>query len=279
MKIIDPSTSSVLPSQRAKRPLGASNLSSAARKKAPQAIDLAVHALQGVLDSRFFLLRNINLEGPNVVIPLILVGPPGLWVILPSDIKGIFQARENIWEELDSRSRRFKSAKPNLPLQASLMARAVGTYLAEHSVSAPDPEPLLFFSDPGVHVDANRPAARLVLADALERFAAGLSQMPVALEPEVIQNIIRTFAGAFLDQQENQPGVELHDEFSFRDLPAPKSPRQMPRLHFDVPLPRGEPSFARKFSLTRRQWIWLAALLLINFLILIALVVFVWLSA
>jgi hypothetical protein len=237
-----------------------------------EAQDLVAAALQKALDNRHFLFRNLTLEGPDVPIPLILVGPLGVRVIYASVAKGVFRARDDAWEELDNSTQAYKPARPNLITRVGLMARSVQTYLANHGQAVPDVEPVLFFLDPGVHIDLNRPSARIVLVDALDRFAAGLAQAPTMLEADVIQNVINAFVPPPVEGGEAAP--EVRDAFSFQDMPKPKPARKAPSLNLEIK----EPSFFQKLNFDRRQWTLLAILVAVNILILVGLVMFILLT-
>ena len=52
------------------------------------------------IDQRFTLLRNFPLPDIGVNIPLLLVGPPGIRVLLLTLIRGMFRAKESQWLEL-----------------------------------------------------------------------------------------------------------------------------------------------------------------------------------
>ena len=99
-------------------------------------------------------------------------------------------AGEDAWEEMDDRTQRFKITRPNLLQRSQLMAKAVDTYLAARNFDLAAAEPALVFTDPGIHVDTVRPIVRVVQADALDRFGAGLAQSPAFLEKETVQRIV-----------------------------------------------------------------------------------------
>ncbi len=46
-------------------------------------------------------------------------------------------------------------------------------------------------ADPGTHIDSTRPAVRIIMSDALERFAISLSQGRAVLSPETIFKIVK----------------------------------------------------------------------------------------
>ena len=228
-----------------------------------EAQDAVINALDKVLDNRFVMLRNITLEGTEIAVPLILIGPPGIRVIYASSLKGVFRAKENIWEQLDDRSQRFRIARPNLLERASLLSRAVDTYLVSNGYHVPASEPVLFFSNPGVHVDSTRPNVRVVLTDALDRYIAAYAQSVAFMEQEQVQEIAKAFVGDVFSSSGTQL-VPEHDAFSFQELPEEKPARPSPLVLVD----RTEPQVLKKIPFSSRQWIFLGLLSLLNIIIL-----------
>ena len=250
------------------------NLNVSWLKKQASAEDVFTSALNRTLDNKYYLLREVTLAGLDFPVPLILISPSGAHVIFPSNIKGIYRAKEDVWEVLDEHSRRFKAARPNLLTVTEQMARALDNHLEGQGYDMPAAEPVLFFSDPGTHVDTQRPVTRVVLADALERFVAGLLQKQSAMAPETIQKIVRSLVGEV--PVANLQKIPEHDAFSFLDNdegqpPQPSTPR--------VVIDQSEPDFLERVPFNRRQWLILGMLLVVNIIILSALVVFVLVSS
>jgi hypothetical protein len=117
-----------------------------------------------------------------------------------------------------------------------------------------------------------RPAARIVLFDAIERFIAGLLQFPTVLGKEEAQEIADCLAKSLGAIDEGSPFPE-RDAFSFSDESAPQSkgPTIVDRL------PRGERAVTtlNKIPFSNRQLAVLGCLLAVNIIILIAVVVFI----
>jgi hypothetical protein len=254
---------------------GISNILPFRRKRT--APEIFITSIAEALDNRFFLLSNLSLPDQGKLAPLLLIGPTGIWAILPSGVTGFFRANESAWERLDEKKQAFRPLKPNLLLELSGWAKALGAGLVSLGIQAPPIEPVLFFSDPGAHVDSNRPATRIVLADGLPRFLTGLFQAVPVLEKEETRQIVMAIAG----EEALEPtlaGYEIKDDFSMREKKAPKQPVPQPpaapsRL---AALGREEPEIVRRVSrfipFTRRQWIYLALLLLVTIIILVTLV-------
>lgn len=253
------------------------------RRKRP-AQEIFISLLAEALDNRFFLLNNLILPGQGKFSPLLLIGPTGIWAILPTGFTGLFRANENTWEQLDEKSRAYGASRPNLLLQVGAWAKAIGDSLAGLGMQAPPIEPVLFFSDPGAHVDSTRSTARIVLADGLPRFLAGLFQARPVLENEEIKQIVIALAGEEA-LEPSHAGLEINDDFSLRGKKEPEKPVHKPpaapsRL---ATMTSVEPEIVRRVSshipFTRRQWILLGLLLLLAMIILIALVFVVLINA
>jgi hypothetical protein len=205
--------------------------------------------------------------------PLILLGPTGVWVVLPLDEKGVYRITEDLWEELQSKKGGFK------PVQLNPMATVIGKtqelidYLTSRGIKVPSIEPVVFFSDPGAHIDSTRPSARIVPVDALQRFIITVWRSPVVFDEEEIQFIVGDLV-CKRDEEPVGPVEETTDIYSMRELPPPKKPSEPSRL---ATMTRNEPEvirrIARHFPFTRQQWILLAILLVVNIIVLVWLVV------
>jgi len=92
-----------------------------------QAQKIVVGHLQDNLSKGYTLVRNLPLPGSDAVIPLILLGPAGVFVLVVTPLKGTFQAKADTWGELVSG--KMRSTPANLLVRASRMARAIQRYL------------------------------------------------------------------------------------------------------------------------------------------------------
>ena len=142
-----------------------------------------------LLDRSFTLLRNVTPPGLDASFPFILVGPAGVFVMYVTPLTGMFRARGNQWGTISGST--FKDEKPNLLTRTERMARAIQVYLQRNGYQElTSVDGILLCSDPSVHVDSLRPIIRIVMRDALERFAISISQSRVVLNPEAVQNVI-----------------------------------------------------------------------------------------
>jgi hypothetical protein len=141
-----------------------------------------------VLDRNYTLLRNVAPPGLDASFPFILVGPTGVFVMYVSPITGMFRAKGDQWGTISGNA--FKNEKPNLMTRTEHMARAIQIFLQRQGYLLTSVEAILLCSDLSVHVDSIRPIIRVVMRDALERFAVSITQARVVLSSEDVQDII-----------------------------------------------------------------------------------------
>jgi hypothetical protein len=158
--------------------------------------------LRKALDNKYMLLRNVTLPDSEGAIPMILIGPTGLDVFNTSGRKGVYRATEDSWSVMDNRARRYKSADPNRITQTISYSEQVVGYLNRHGYELPGVEGVLIFTNPGTHVETKRPLVRIILVDALEKFADELRQRPVGLAPEDIMVLVDLLANPRIPEHE-----------------------------------------------------------------------------
>ncbi len=147
-----------------------------------------IPALDNVLDKNYTLLRNITLPGLDASIPFILIGPPGVYVIYVAHLTGMYRAKNDQWGTVSGNN--FKPEKPNLLARTERMARAIQVFLQRQKYAdLVTVEPILLCADLGAHVDSLRPIVRVVMRDALERFAVSITQAHVVLSPEAVHDL------------------------------------------------------------------------------------------
>ena len=207
-----------------------------------KAEDSFIAHLQKGLDNKYTMVRSATLPDLEVPIPLVLAGPPGIYVIVATALKGIYKAKEEVWAVMDANSRRFKPARPNLVKRALLMAKAIENYLSEEFQDLPEVSPVLFLAQPGIHVDAENPAVRLVRVDAADRYVLGLAQSPFALDPTEVKRISDALTRPLPEKE--QAGVSILDDTSMATIGS--------------------------ISLQRRQWLLIGLMGIIEIFLLVA---------
>jgi hypothetical protein len=147
-----------------------------------------ISVLGKVLDRNYTLLRNVTPPGLDANFPLILVGPTGVFVMYVTPLTGMFRAKGDQWGTISGNA--FKNEKPNLMARTERMARAIQVFLQRQGYAEiTSVDAILLCSDPSVHVDSIRPIIRIVMRDALERFAISITQARVVLNMQSIQDI------------------------------------------------------------------------------------------
>lgn len=140
------------------------------------------------LEKGFVLIRNFTLPNSEIVIPIILIGAGGIWVIYVTNARGYFEAKGDQWNTISNG--RSQPAKINLLSRTAQLTRVFQKYLEIHKFNLPvNPEPVLIASDPGAQIESMRPAARVVRSDAIRQFAASLLQARPVLSTGAIYDL------------------------------------------------------------------------------------------
>jgi hypothetical protein len=171
-----------------------------------------IERLDRQFNDRYTLLRNYVIPGPEITVPFILAGPHGILVIHLFTGSGIFQARGEQWLEFHPRKKEYLPAEPN-PIQRALSAsNTVASFLRHAKIQVPILDPVIFFTNPGVDIESQSPAVRLVRLDALNRFlqsfvaaGGGLSQLDVTTVLHIFEKA-HTARAAAQPQASPRPG-------------------------------------------------------------------------
>jgi hypothetical protein len=227
--------------------------------------------LQRHLSDEHLLLRNAQLPGTDLIVPLILLSPQGVRTIVASSKKGIFRAKKDQWYSFSRGARRFQRARPNMQALAIANAQAVHSYLQSQGVPLPEVEPVLAFTDPKTHVDSANPEVRIVQADAFDHFATNLQKY----QPIMDQEDIRELTGLILDPPKPEPVVEEIPEEIIEETEVERSSRPRPPAADEVDpfrledSPAARQAEAGRLNFSRSQWLLLGLLALMNLLIII----------
>lgn len=126
------------------------------------------------LEKGYTLIRNITLGASGITVPMILLGPAGIYVIHVTYLRGRYEAKGNTWNEESGSG--FKPASVNLIQQTARMASAVKSWIERQGVKLPVAiEPVLIAANPGLHVESVKPAVRVLMIDGIKSFVTGLS--------------------------------------------------------------------------------------------------------
>jgi hypothetical protein len=137
------------------------------------------------LEKGYTLIRNIPLGASGIVVPMILLGPTGIYVIHVTFLRGRYEARGTSWNEASGEG--YKPAAVNLIQQTARMAKAVMAFIERQGVELPvQVEPIIIAANPGLHVESVRSAVRVILIDGVKSFVASLASEPPVLRPEAV---------------------------------------------------------------------------------------------
>lgn len=153
-----------------------------------EAQKVIITQLDRALEKGFTLIRNLTLPGSEIIEPIILIGPPGVYVIYVTHLSGYYEAKGDQWGT--SNNGRFTPASINLMSRAARLAKVLQVYIERQGISLPKPvEAVLIASSPAMHIDSTRPVVRVVMSDAIKQFAASLLQAPPVMRAEFIHDL------------------------------------------------------------------------------------------
>lgn len=126
------------------------------------------------LEKGYTLIRNMTLGQSGIMIPIILLGPTGIYVIEITHLRGHYEARGESWNVESGNG--YAPAPINLIQRTQRMARALQAYIERQGVRLPVAvEPVLIAGDPGLHIESNRPVIRVMMIDGIKTFVSGLA--------------------------------------------------------------------------------------------------------
>jgi len=153
-----------------------------------EAQKVIIAQLDTVLEKGFTLIRNLTLHNSQIAEPLILIGPPGIYVIKVTPLSGFYEAKGDQWNI--TTGSRSSPAPINLMSQVARLARALQVFIDRQGVNLPGPvEPILIASNPGMHVELLRPVVRVIMSDGVKQFASSLLQARPVLKSEFVYDL------------------------------------------------------------------------------------------
>jgi hypothetical protein len=125
------------------------------------------------LEKGYTLIRNLPLGQSGIIIPMILLGPTGIYVIEVSHLRGRYEARGDTWNV--EAGDQYKPAPVNLIQRTMRMARALQSFIERQGVRIPVTiDPVLIAGEPGLHIESVRPAIKVMMIDGIKAFVNGL---------------------------------------------------------------------------------------------------------
>ena len=129
--------------------------------------------LSRALGKGYTVIRNQTLGASGITVPLSIVGPAGIYAAYVTHVRGTYQARRDSWGQMFGVN--FQPARVNLLTRTQLLARALQAFIERQGVKLPKQvEPVILSANPGLHLESLQPITRIILSDALERWAASL---------------------------------------------------------------------------------------------------------
>jgi len=163
------------------------------------------------LEKGYTLIRNMTLGASGIVVPIILLGPAGIYVIHVTYLRGRYEARGNAWNEEAGDS--YKPAEVNLIQHTARMANAVKKFIERQGAKLPVPiEPVLISGNPGLHIEAVKPAIRVLMIDGIKSFVTGLSTATPVLRPEAVHEFTERIVNPRPPKKNATPGMPAISE-------------------------------------------------------------------
>ena len=198
-----------------------------------QAQQKMIDVIDKQLGKKFTLIRNHTLENSKITIPVILVGTPGIQVILVTHVQGSFRAKTDAWGTVSGGN--FKDAAINLLKRTNQLGKVLEIYLKRKNLqTSKEVEPILLSVNPALHVSSVRPIVRIVLSDAVERFASSLAQEPPIMSVEDVHEIAEEIVNprppkAKVPESQSAEQNLGEIDFAFDESASPKSAPQKRR--------------------------------------------------
>jgi hypothetical protein len=150
------------------------------------------------------VIRNHTLGASGITVPLAIVGPGGIFAAYVTHLRGTYQAKGDSWGTISGQT--FKPVAINLLTRTERMARALQAFIERQGVKLPQPvEPVLLTANPGMHVQSLRPIVRVVMVDALERWAASLSSVAPVFTVETAYELADRIVNPRPPKKEEEP--------------------------------------------------------------------------
>lgn len=167
------------------------------------------------IEKNHTLFRNQQLGASDIVVPLILIGSSGIFVLEATPLKGFYRARGEEWGTVSGG--KFQPASINIISRTARLAKILQVFFERQGLKlAKAVEPVLLAADPGMHIESSRPAVRVVMSDAIELFAASLlAGKPVYNLNEISEFVERLQRPRSSRQEDQAPSVD--DALKVRD--------------------------------------------------------------
>jgi hypothetical protein len=150
-----------------------------------QAQKVIINFFDRQLERGYTLIRNMTLGQSGITIPIILLGPAGIFAINITHLRGRYEAKGGSWNIQSGDG--YTPASINLIQITSRMARALQAFIERQGVKLPiSIEPVLIAAEPGLHIESVGSAVRVMMIDGIKPFVSGLATARPVLSPEAV---------------------------------------------------------------------------------------------
>ena len=140
------------------------------------------------LEKGYTLIRNYTLGQSGIMVPIILLGPTGMYVIQITYLRGRYKVMGDTWNVEAGED--FKPAPINLIQRTMRMANALKVFIERQGVKVPVPiESVLIAGDPGLHIETLRPAIKVMMIDGIKSFVSNLTTGRPVLSTENVYEL------------------------------------------------------------------------------------------
>jgi hypothetical protein len=181
-----------------------------------EAQEKIIAQLNKVIEKGFTLFRNQQLGASEIVVPLMLIGFSGIYVMDVTPLKGLYQARGEEWGTITNG--RFQPAGINILSRTARLAKILQVFFERQGTKLSAPvEPILLAADPGLHIESIRPVVRPVMSDAIDRFATGLLNARPIYNAQEVGEFVERIQNPRSSRPVEQPPEPQEDAFTMKD--------------------------------------------------------------
>ena len=238
-----------------------------------QAQKTVIAHLSRALGKNYTAVRNQTLGASGITVPLALVGPAGIYAAYVTNARGTYQARGDSWGQMYGIN--FKPAAVNVLTRTRLFARALQAFIERQGVKLPKPvEPIILAANPGLHIESIQPITRIIMVDALERWAASLETAAPLLTPETAYEL----ADRIVNPRPAKKQEVDNSEQAFEDNEGTEIPPELIEASPATPLPSQGSAKKRFLRMTTPQLALLGGMILVEICVLIGFAIVIFLN-
>jgi hypothetical protein len=162
-----------------------------------------------------------------------------MYVIEITSLRGRYEAKGDAWNV--EAGDQYKPAPVNLLQRTVRMARALQAYIERQGVKVPVLiEPVLIAGAPGLHIESERPAIKVMMIDGIKSFVSGLATGKPALRSEQVYDLTERILNPRVKREPLAPPPDLAPE------PEAEAPAAWEQNWQEAPVQQNpEPSRAR----------------------------------